>query len=150
MKKQIKDLFVFALVALLLAFPFCSISVFAEAAQRDVTSYYNNTISTATHMNISSSGKMTISYKYSGYASITNKAVITTYIEKKTLGLFWSRIDIGTSNDEWIDTISNYKYTGSRKYQLPSSGTYRVTVIYKIYGSGGAADKIEYQEKGSY
>lgn len=149
MKKQLKRLLGIVLVLCLSIVPFCSVSASATT-QEEITPYFNNTLSTTTSMNINSSGKMTISYKYSGYANVTTKAVITTYIEKKTLGLFWSRVDIGTTNDEWVDTVNDYRYTGSRTYQLSSSGTYRVTVVYKIYGSGGAADEIEYQAKDSY
>lgn len=149
MKKQLKRLLGIVLVLCLSIVPFCSVSASA-ATQEEITPCFNNALSTTTSMNINSSGKMTISYKYSGYANITTKAVITTYVEKKTLGLFWSRVDIGTTNDEWVDTVNDYRYTGSRTYQLSSSGTYRVTVVYKIYGSGGAADEIEYQAKDSY
>lgn len=149
MKKQLKRLLVMVLTLCLSIVSFCSVSAYA-ATQEEITPYYNNTASTTTTMSISSSGKMTIGYKYSGYSSITTKAVITTYIEKKTLGLFWKRVDIGTTNDEWVDTIKDYRYSGSRTYQLSSSGTYRVTVVYKIYGSGGSADEITYQEKDSY
>lgn len=146
MNQKFKRMLATVLVLCLSVVPFCSVSASA-ATQEEVTPYFNNTLSTTTAMNISSSGKMTISYQYSGYASITTKAVITTYIEKKTLGLFWTRVDIGTTEDQWVDTINDYRYTGSRSYQLSSSGTYRVTVVYKIYGSGGAADEIEYQSK---
>lgn len=149
MNQKFKRMLATVLVLCLSVVPFCSVSASA-ATQEEVTPYFNNTLSTTTAMNISSSGKMTISYQYSGYASITTKAVITTYIEKKTLGLFWTRVDIGTTEDQWVDTINDYRYTGSRSYQLSSSGTYRVTVVYKIYGSGGAADEIEYQSKDSY
>lgn len=149
MRKQIKRMLVIVFALCLSIVPFYSVSASATT-QEEMAPYFNNTLSTTTSMNINSSGKMTISYKYSGYASITTKAVITTYIEKKTLGLFWTRVDIGTTNEQWVDTINDYRYTGSRTYQLSSSGTYRVTVVYKIYGSGGAADEIEYQAKDSY
>lgn len=147
MRKTFKKMLAAILTLCLFIVPICSVSA---ATQEEVMPLYNNTASVTTAMNINSSGKMTISYQYSGYPSTTTKAVITTYIEKKTLGLFWSRVDIGTSNDQWVDTINDYRYTGSRTYQLSSSGTYRVTVVYKIYGSGGAADEIEYQAKDSY
>ncbi len=149
MKEQIKKILVALLVLCLSIVPVFSVSA-AAATQEEVMPLYNNTASVTTAMNINSSGKMTISYQYSGYPSTTTKAVITTYIEKKILGLFWSRVDIGTTDDQWVDTINDYRYTGSRTYQLSSSGTYRVTVVYKIYGSGGAADEIEYQAKDSY
>lgn len=149
MKKQVKRIFVAMLILCLTIVPLSPASA-AVADGNEIMPMYNNVGSATATINISSSGKLTIGYQYSGYSSITTKAVITTYIEKKTLGLFWTRVDIGQTNDEWVDTINDYRYTGSRTYQLSSSGTYRVTVIYKIYGSGGSADEIECQAKDSY
>ncbi len=149
MKKIIKKVFASVLVLCLSVVPVCSVSVSA-ATQGDITPYYNNVSNATANLSISSSGKMTINYSYVGSSGVTTKAVITTYIEKRTLGLFWTRVDIGTTNNQWVDTIKNYRYSGSRTYQLSSTGTYRVTVIYKIYGSGGAADEIERQAKASY
>ena len=121
MKGRIKKILATLLVLCLSIVPFFSVSA-AAATQEEVTPLYNNTASVTTAMNINSSGKMTISYQYSGYPSTTTKAVITTYIEKKTLGLFWSRVDIGTTDDQWVDTINDYRYTGSRTYQLSRIG----------------------------
>ena len=115
----------------------------ANAAMQDeIAPCYNNVITANSTATISSSGVITVTNTYTGSQSVTTKAVITTYIEKRTLGIFWSRVDIGQTDDEWVDTIYNYKYSGSHSAQLPSTGTYRVTVEYVIYGSGGAADTI--------
>ena len=149
MKKLIKIALASVLVLCLSVVPFYSVSA-AAATQEEIMPLYNNVSTATANLSISDSGKMTINYKYTGSSGITTKAVITTYIEKKVLGLFWTRVDIGTTNDEWVDTINNYKYTGSRTHQLSSSGTYRVTVIYKIYGTGGSADEIEKQITASY
>lgn len=149
MKKLIKIALASVLVLCLSVVPFCSVSA-AAATQEEIMPLYNNVSTATANLSISDSGKMTINYKYTGSSGITTKAVITTYIEKKVLGLFWTRVDIGTTNDEWVDTINNYKYTGSRTHQLSSSGTYRVTVIYKIYGTGGSADEIKKQITASY
>lgn len=133
----------------LLFIPFGTIS--ANAAQAPETMpLYNNTSSTISAMSINDDGIMTISYRYSGYPNVTTKAVITTYIEKKTLGLFWTRVDIGQNNDEWVDTINDYRYSGSRTFQLSSTGKYRVSVEYKIYGNGGSADIITYEKTETY
>lgn len=59
-------------------------------------------------------------------------------------------MDIGTANDEWVDTINKSNYSGTRTYQLSSEGTYRVNVEYKIYGSGGSADVIPYTQTDTY
>lgn len=47
---------------------------------------------------ISSSGMLEVSVKYAGVYGAMTKITITTYIQKKTLGLFWTTVDIGTSN----------------------------------------------------
>lgn len=116
----------------------------------EIMPLYNNVGSVNSNMSINSSGKMTINYKYAGSPSTTTKAVITTYIEKRTLGVFWSRVDIGEPDDQWVDTIKDYSYYGSRTYQLSSTGTYRVTITYKIYGNGGSVDTITSEIKDSY
>lgn len=147
MKKSIKKLSVLLLTLCLLIVPSAAVTASAEEG---ITPYFNNVISVSTNMVINSSGQMTISYQYAGSSSKTTKAVITTYIEKKVLGLFWQRVNNGQPDNQWVDTINDYKYSGYRKVQLNSSGTYRVKVEYKIYGSGGAADVVDYEKEDSY
>lgn len=133
------------LVSLILANVFLLLIVFVPAkaaVQEEIAPCYNNVLTASSTATISSSGVITVNNTYTGSQSVTTKAIITTYIEKKILGIFWSRVDIGQTNDEWVDTIYNYKYSGSHSVQLPSTGTYRVNVEYVIYGSGGSADTI--------
>lgn len=147
MKKSIKKLSALLLALCLLIVPSAAVTASAEEG---IMPYYNNVTSTYTAMNINSSGQMSIAYQYAGSSSKTTKAVITTYIEKKVLGLFWQRVNNGQPDNQWVDTIYKYEYSGYRKVQLNSSGTYRVKVQYKIYGSGGAADVIDYESEDSY
>ena len=93
---------------------------------------------------------MNINYNYTGNSSTTSKAVITTYIEKQFLFIFWTRVDIGTTDNKWTQTVNNYRYTGTRTFKLPSTGTYRTTVVYEVYGSGGSADTITCQDEITY
>ena len=116
----------------------------------DVSPFYNNVISVSSNASISSTGVLKVTNSYTGDSSVTTKAIITTYIEKKILGIFWSRVDINQTNDEWVDTIYNYKYSGYHSIQLPSTGTYRVTVEYVIYGTGGSADTITKEIQKTY
>ena len=67
----------------------------------------------------------------------------TVYIQKKFLGLFWTKVDIGTTDDEWVDSSTNVSGAFSHSVQLGSSGTYRAVFEIKMYGSGGATDTIE-------
>jgi len=120
--------------------------VFAD----EITPYYNNASTVSGNFSINANGLATITYNYIGIPNVTTKAVITSYLEKKTLGLFWRRVDIGTTDDEWVDTINKSSYSGNRTHQLSSTGKYRVTIIYTIYGSGGSADEIMKQYEVSY
>lgn len=147
MTKRLTGIISVLLIMCLFVIPLSPVSA---ATEEGIMPRYNNVSSATANASISDSGKLTITYKYNGSSSITTKAVITTYIEKKFLGLFWRRVDIGTTDDQWVDTINDYRYTGTRTYQLSSTGTYRITVVYKIYGSGGAADEITCQGTGSY
>lgn len=149
MKKHIKRILAITLLLCLCVMPVFSVSA-ASNSENEVMPCLNNAATVSTDMAINSSGKMTITYNVAGYSSLTTKIVITTYIEKRTLGLFWTRVDNGQTDDQWVDTIKDYKYNGVRNYNLSSSGTYRVTVAYKIYGSGGSADNVEQQIKDSY
>ncbi len=145
MKRNKIKMLAMLLTAVLLVVPFS----FCTTAE-EITPYYNNTVSTDTCMQIDDNGLLTIAYGYFGITSKTTHAVITTYVEKRFLGVFWSRVDIGTTDNQWVDTIYDYRYNGERNYQLSKSGTYRVKVTYTIYGSGGAADVVEYEGTDSY
>lgn len=113
----------------------------AFAKDETVSPLYNNVNITYTNFIISSSGLATISIGYTGYSGITSGAVIKSYVQKKTLGLFWTRVDNGQANKEWVDTATGSIYSKSHTLQLKSKGTYRLVVEYTINGSGGTSDK---------
>lgn len=146
MSKQLKKL-------LSLTVLICMVTVTLSSARiygSEITPRYNNVSHATMNTTVNNSGTMTINYYYSGISGTTSKAVITTYIEKQFLFIFWTRVDIGTPNNEWTQTINDYKYTGTRTFKLPSTGTYRTTVIYEISGSGGATDTITCQDEITY
>lgn len=142
--------FMLACVSLCMMFSVSSSAVVHAHAADIATPYYNNVVTTDSTASISSSGKLTVRNSYDGEDGVTTKAIITTYVEKKVLGLFWTRVDIGTTDDEWVDTIYDHVYTGSHSIQLSSEGTYRITVKYVVYGTGGAADEIDWEFEREY
>ncbi len=121
------------------------VAIAAVVDDNEIVPYYNNVVTVTTTVSISSSGVITIKNSYTGKSGSISRAVIKTYIEKKTLGLFWTRVDIGTTNDEWTFTSTNNSDKKTYTYQLSSTGTYRVTAEYTISGSGGSADEITKQ-----
>ena len=147
MKKQFKMVVTLLLTVCLIAVPLIPASA---ATPEEISPCFNNTSLGTIRANISTSGLMTISYLLTGYQDVTTKIVVTTYIEKKTLGLFWTRVDNGQPNKQWVDTIYDFWYGGSRTYQLSSKGTYRTIAVYKVYGSGGTADEITCKVENKY
>ena len=135
-------------VAVMFVILISSFSIIANA--EEITPRFNNVASITSIASISDSGKLTVSNSFSASASVFTKAVITTYVEKRTLGIFWTRVDIGQTNDEWVDTIYTNIYTGNHIHQLEKKGTYRITVEYVVYGTGGAADVVTREIEKTY
>lgn len=149
MKRQLKRLLVAVLTVCLVVVPLCHVSA-AIAQQEEIMPLFNNVSSASVNISINDSGKLTITYQYTGSPEVTSHAVITSYIEKRTLGVFWTRVENGQTDNQWVDTIEGHSATGTRTCNLSETGTYRVTAIYKVYGSGGSADEIECQATDTY
>ena len=103
----------------------------------------NNGSSCTQNFSITSSGYAGVRIDYSGISGVTTKVTSTVYLEKKTLWLFWTRVDIGTTDDEWVDSSTSVSGSFTHSKQLSSTGTYRAVFVVKMYGSGGATDTIE-------
>ena len=138
MRKNIIKRVICVAVAFVMAMS--TFSAFAAAPM--VEPYFNNTMDVSNEASVSSSGKLAIMNSLVAYDNYFSKAIITTYVEKKVLGLFWSRVDNGQDNNKWIDVIYDNIYTGFHYLQLSDKGTYRVTTEFVVYGSGGPADTI--------
>lgn len=65
-------------------------------------------------------------------------AEIHTYVERRTLGLFWVKVDNGQPNKTWVDTSTSLSYGKNYSLTLTQTGTYRVTAEYTFYGSNGS------------
>ncbi len=87
---------------------------------------------------VNSSGFLYIAISYSGYSGVTTGAKITTYVQKRILGIFWNRVNNGQPNNEWVDNVSGSSYNGHHELQLSSTGTYRVTTEFTIYAVSGS------------
>ena len=146
MKKHIKKLISLTLFICMLTATISTTTFYGN----EITPRYNNVLKANVTTTVNNNGTLNINYNYTGISGTTSKAVITTYIEKQFLFIFWTRVDIGTTNNEWSQTVNNYRQTGTRTFSLPSTGTYRTTVIYKVYGSGGSADTITCQDEVTY
>ena len=135
MKKTVKKSLA-VLIALITLFSVCSCIVCAEETPETRSLYYNTVESTAS---ISTNGLLTIRNRYtikpnSGFTS----AKISTYVERKVLGLFWVKVDNGQPNKTWVATPTATDYSKTYTLQLTQTGNYRVTAEYIFYGSSGS------------
>lgn len=88
-----------------------------------------------------------------GYANIqytvavrgTDNITVKTYIEKNYLNLFWTKVDIGTSDNKWTDKPDRKIYIGKHGVRLTESGLYRATI--DVYSGG---DKLTKRAEFSY
>ena len=113
------------------------------ALPEEITPLYNNTEYASCALSISSSGNATVTLNYKGIDGVTTGATVETYIQKKTLGLVWTTVNIGQPNNKWVDTVTGVSPTIRHYAQLDSTGTYRAVAKFTISGTGGSADVIE-------
>lgn len=128
---------IFSIILAMLILMTTALPAFAADASSEISPRYNNTSTTSVGFTISSSGKATASYSYNAYAQYFTGATVTTKIQKRTLGLFWTTVE------DWTDNWTSAYKSCTHSYQLTDSGTYRAVVEFEIRGTNGAADKIE-------
>ena len=126
------------------------ITVYAASADNEIMPLYNTNISVDSIPNLSSTGRLTVTNTYGVNDSRVTQVVITSYVEKRSLLLFWDRVDIGTTNDEWVAYGGNGDFAKTFSAQMPGSGTYRVTTTFDVYSGTTLLDSISGTSKLSY
>lgn len=92
---------------------------------------------------IDSAGVATVCVSYAGNATTFTDITVETYIQKRSLGLVWTKVDNGESNKTWVDTSTSQTGTFVHNLQLDSTGTYRAVFKITFSGTGAADDVIE-------
>lgn len=125
-------------------------------AQESVSDEYSDGIMLLSFVNIynssltfyiSDGGTATVMYTVSGKAD-SGKIIVKTYIERKTLGIFWSRIELSDGKTEWSDSSSGTYMSNTHTVSVRENGTYRATMV--IYVDGDSITKTaEYEYKNS-
>lgn len=135
------------IISTLLSAPTMSAFTCAAAESNEATVLveprFSNVISTKTGFSITDTGLACASVQYYGIEGVTTRIMCKIYLEKKVLGLFWSRVDLGNTNDEWIDTSTEVADMFSHTIQLSSTGTYRAVFYIVAGGTNGDSDVVE-------
>ena len=118
------------------------IGVFADAKRTEAAVTYNNAVYATILCSIDSNGTLSTIMTAVGTNGLTKRIGVELYVEKRILGLFWKRVDIGCTNNIWADSTTSITYCNTFTHNLTSQGKYRVTVTYTFYGNGVADDVI--------
>ena len=90
---------------------------------------------------ITDTGMAEVSVEYQGNGTSFTSATVEIYIQKRTLGFIWTKVDNGEVNKTWIDTSTERDDYFVHHLQLEDTGTYRA--VFKITFSGiGAEDDV--------
>ena len=111
---------------------------------------YNNTISASLDCSVNVNGVLSAVLHVTGIKGTTSSISVELYVEKRVLGIFWKKVDIGCTNNIWTDSTTNSTYSHVFSHALTSTGTYRVTVTYTVSGSGGTDDVITIRDTVTY
>lgn len=135
--KTTKKLLSFALVIFIL----CISIIPVYASNEGITPYFNNTATTETTFLIDENGVAWVAAMYDGYDGITTGATITIKLEKKFLW-WWNDVDNGWTDNTYVKEFTGCSDFVNYSLQLSKTGTYRATVVYTVYGTGGDPDVI--------
>ena len=80
---------------------------------------------------------------YTGKADTFTQIKVTVKIQKRFLLVFWSTVDIGEPNNEWIATSTDLDGYLMGEFDVNSTGTYRAVFTIEVYGTGGVIDVME-------
>ena len=88
-------------------------------------------------------GEAHVAVTYNAKADVFTQAKLTVKIQKKILGLFWTTVDIGTTNDEWVAYSTAINGQFYNYFSVNGTGTYRAVFCVEMYGISGVVDTIE-------
>ena len=137
MYSMVKRVSVFALALLTLI-----MGVVVPYRRAEAAIMYNNVTNAYMNCSIDSSNQLHASLTALGIKGTTSSIKAEVYVEKRILGLFWTRVDIGYPNNTWTDSTTSYTYNNVFSTQLSTGVTYRVTATFTVSGDGGADDVI--------
>lgn len=142
-KRMIKIISTICIMTLLLnSVPFV-VNATEYDANQGITTYLVNCNRCTCMFNVTQEGMADVGVTYYAKDDVFTYAKLTVKIQKRVLGLFWSTVDIGESNNEWVvycyDVYGNFY----NSFPLESTGTYRAVFTVEFYGTSGEVDVIE-------
>ncbi len=88
-------------------------------------------------------GVGTVTVDYCANSQTFTQLRISVKIQKRTLGIFWTTVDIGTDDNTWTIYSTIDEYFIYERFPIESIGTYRAVFDLDFYGTGGTVDEID-------
>ena len=117
-------------LALALCFSFFNTPASASVENDAITPRYTNATVAEVTMAINDSGLATIKSCCTAIPG-TTWIRATTCLEKKVNGT-WTRVDILSTNDQWVTMINTRVFSVTKTHQLTSRGTYRAVTTFDV------------------
>ena len=112
------------------------------SAQEEISPYLTNTNNCSCRFSASEAGAA-VAVSYNAKSDVFSYAKITVKIQKRFLGIFWSTVDIGYTDNEWVTYCFNVNGYVETVFPLEKTGTYRAVFTVEIYGKDDTVDTIE-------
>ena len=100
--------------------------------------------------NIDSAGWSELNVTYAGNDTTFTSFTVETYIQKRSLGFIWTKVDNGEPDKTWVDTSTDQAGFFVHTLQLESTGTYRAVFKFIFSGTGAEDDVIEDRVERTY
>lgn len=124
-------------LVLTLCFSVLSSPAFAIEKSNVIMPRYTNITVAEVTMAINNSGLATIRSSCTGIPG-TTWIRAQTYLEKKVNGV-WTRVDIISTDDQWVTTINTRVFSVTKTHQLTSRGEYRAVTTFTV--TAGTSEK---------
>lgn len=117
-------------LALALCFSVFSAPASAAAEDNEIMPCYTNATVAQVTMVIDDNGLATIRSNCTAIPG-TTWIRATTYLEKNINGA-WTRVDILSTDDQWVTMINTRVFSVTKTHQLTSRGSYRAVTIFDV------------------
>ena len=140
MKKRLLTLFLVLSMLFVTVISGFTISV---SAANDISPRFTNCNQCDFTFAILEPGEAHVLVTYYAKTDVFVQAKLTVKIQKKFLGLFWRDVDIGMTDNKWIEY--SYDVDGQFYNYFPAdgTGTYRAVFLLEMHGTTGVSDTIE-------
>ena len=140
--------FILCFLSIIMLVSCSTVGIQAESTDEGIMPCWSNGTECTMVFEISNTGLAVAQVTFTGIPGVTTQVRSEMYIQKRVLGIFWKKVDIGVEDNIWVDVTTEDMYFFTHSVQLEDTGTYRAVFELTFSGTGGTddvvSDKIEY------